>query len=445
MGYPLFYLFCLALFAYLTFPFDALRGRLITEFDRMIAAGRHASGIASSKPGMQLEIGELKGYWLSGVEVRKAKLIMPGERKSAGGLAGFSKPAADEPAPEPSIITIDRAHARVRLLSLIAGHVKIDFAAEALGGEVSGTIPYGTDSGDVELALSKLQLGEVQPLKALLGGLPVLGTLGGELELTPKEGKFSKADGKMELRFEKVTLGDGKSTLQGVALPAAQLGDITISATAKDGTIKIADLSAAGRDVELQGEGRIKVREPWHRSQADIYLKFRFTDVYRDRDDATRGLLGKPGTRGAPAIEFDPRMKRAKQEDGFYAWHIHGPLGDLQFDPGGNTANSTKPTPARSRNTGKAPGQRTAPGGKSRADDSGGDEPSPPSGDGTRPFTPRPPISRDHPPDGPAEAPAGPAPPPEPAPAAPEPQQPPATPPPQDSPPPEAPPPPPAE
>jgi type II secretion system protein N len=387
--YPLFYLGCLLGFFYLTFPFEALRGRLLAEFDRSQRAAGARSSL--SKGPMQLELKELDGYWLSGIEVRGARLILPADRRSAASMGSFGRAtsSSEESAPEPSVVAIEQAHARVRLLPLLVGRVRIDFGAKAFGGDVSGTVPYGGGNGDVDVELDKLQLSEVQPLRALLGGLPVLGSVNGQLALTPKEGKFGKADGTLELKLERVVVGDGKALLQGVALPAAQIGDITITATAKDGVLKIAELSAQGRDLELQGEGKIRIKEPWQRSQADLYLKFRFTDAYRDRDDAMRGLLGAPGGKFPGAIDYNATMKRAKQEDGFYAWHIHGPLGDLTFDP---QSTQSKATRART-GAGKASAGRSTTGGKGRRAgrggvDEAGDEGSSPPGDGARDTEP---------------------------------------------------------
>ncbi|MBW2526432.1 MAG: type II secretion system protein GspN [Deltaproteobacteria bacterium] len=346
-SYPLFYLACLVIFGYLCFPFDRLKTRIVAEFDRMQQAERQRS---PGKAAMKLELGELDSYWLSGVEVRQARLIIPPDtspkRSSKLQLGG-----KDDGPPKPSIIEVDRAHARVRLLPLLVGSVRIDFGMTAFGGEVYGTVPYGAESG-VEVTIEDLQLGEMQPLQALTG-LPVLGKLSGELSLTPKDGKFAKANGKLALKIERIVIGDGKATLQGVALPAARVGDLSISADAKDGAIKIDEISAAGPDFELSGDGRIRIRERWNRSRADINLKFRFTDSYRDKDDTTRSLLGKPGSKMPAALEFDPNVKRAKTPDGFYGWHVHGTLDNLKFDPQGTKA------PGRSRTTPRKPGQTT--------------------------------------------------------------------------------------
>lgn len=352
-SYPLFYLAALVVFGYLCFPFDQLKSRIIAEFDRLQQAERRRA--PSSKAAMRLELGELDSYWLSGIEVREAKLTIPPDTKTAKKSSrlpvGTAKSSADEEPPKPSVITVDRAHARVRLLPLLLGRVRVDFGLDAFGGEIYGSLPYGAD-GDVEVTIEDLQLGEVQPLQALTG-LPVLGTVNGELRLVPKEAKFSKADGKLELTIQRVVIGDGKAKLQGVALPAAQVGDFAISADAKDGVLKIDEITATGRDFELTGDGRVRIRENWNRSRADIYLKFRFTDGYRDKNDTTRSLLGEPGSKAPAILEFEPRIKRSKTADGFYGWQVHGPLADLKFDP-----KAVKGT-GRSRSGPRKPGTTT--------------------------------------------------------------------------------------
>jgi hypothetical protein len=166
-------------------------------------------------------------------------------------------------------------------------------------------------------------------------GIPIRGSATGRLELSPNEGKFSKSNGSFDLTVSNVSVGDGKTKLKGaIALPEAKLGDLTISAEAKDGVLKITKLAATGVDIELVGDGKVTVREPWDSSLADLYIKFKFTDAYRGKDDTTRSLLGAPGST-APALfdMADPKIKKAKRPDGFYGFHIYGPLKRLKFDP----------------------------------------------------------------------------------------------------------------
>ncbi len=341
--YPLFYLFCLLVFGYLTFPYDRLKDRLIAEFD-------HTQRKKSASAAQKLEIDHLTSYWFSGVEATGVRLILPPEEASASsgtarGLEAFGKSASasNEP-PKPTVIALDSAHARVRILPLLIGRVKIDFTANAFGGEVEGTVPVGASSGPVEVAFNNLDIGLVEPLANLIG-LPVKGTLSGKLELSAGEGKFSKANGSLDVSISSASLGDGKTKFKGqVALPEAKLGDISLTAEATAGVLKVTKLSATGPDVELMGDGKLNVREPWNDSTADLYLRFKFSDAYRDKNDDTRSLLGAPNSTMPALIEIaEPKVKRAKRPDGFYGFHITGALKKLKFEPSSSDAGGAKP------------------------------------------------------------------------------------------------------
>ena len=364
VAYPLFYLFCLALCGYLTFPFDALKTRIIAEFDRMQKKGKRRAR-AGEAP-MRLEIDELDSYWFSGVEVTGARLIIPPKKKKKRGklaLGGGKK--KDESPPKASVMKIDKVTARVPILPLLIGSVGVNFSAEAFGGEVEGSVPVGAD-GEVEIEFDNLQLVDVAPLQDMLEGIPLLGVASGSLYLAPKDGKFAKADGTLSLTIDTVKLGKKRKNaetgkmedvveMQGVALPSVLLGTIVVEASAKDGLLTIDDFGSKGRDFELAGDGKIKLHESWERANADMYLKFKFSDAYRSKSDAASSLLGKPGDKFKPAIEMAPGspFKRAKTDDDYYRFHISGPLGKIDFKPAGKKSSrskgkkSRKPIPPR--------------------------------------------------------------------------------------------------
>jgi type II secretion system protein N len=355
LAYPAFYLFCLGLFGYLTFPYDRLKDRLIAEFDR--AQQKRGSG-----PPQRLEIDHLDAYWFTGVEVNGARLILPPPAESslkASAAAFTSGDAAKDGPPKPSVIDISEGHARLKLLPLLLGRVRISFWANVFGGDIDGTIPVGKSSGDVHIEVSNVELGKVEPLVDMLG-LPLAGTVSAMLDLSAPEGKFNKANGELELTAKDVSVGDGKTKIQGlIALPEAKLGELSLSAEAKDGVLKVTKMAAAGMDVELAGDGKVNMREPWNSSIADLYVRFKFTDAYRTKNDLTKSLLGAPGSTLPGLIEMQqPKMKTAKRTDGFYGWHVHGTLKKPRFDPQaadspamrnrGKTSDSPFPAPGAS-------------------------------------------------------------------------------------------------
>lgn len=352
--YPLFYLFCLALFGYLTFPYNRLKDRLIAEFER-------AQSKRGQPTGQRLEIDDLSSYWFTGVEASGVRLIIPPEEASKGGFdaASMAKAAlatmgAPQEAPKDTVIAIDKVEARLRILPLLIGRTKVAFWASAFGGKLDGIVPIGASSGPVELELADIDMGLIEPLVQLVG-LPLKGTASGKLDLAASEGKFSKANGSFELNVAGASVGDGKTKWKGqIALPEAKLGEITITAEATAGALKITKLASTGPDVELIGEGKVQVREPWNDSVADLYVRFKFSDAYRDKNDDTRSLLGAPGATLPGLIEIvEPKVKRAKRSDGFYGFHVHGPLKKLKFEPStGDPPGASKSTP---RKTGDSP------------------------------------------------------------------------------------------
>ena len=400
--YPLFYLFCLAIFGYLAFPFDRLKDRIIAEFERsQTKRGQTAAA-------QRLEIDEVTSYWFTGVEATGVRLIVPPDEASsrpAGLEASLGKGAAEQP--KEMIIAIDEAHARVRILPLLIGRVKIDFTAKAFGGEISGTVPVGAASGPVELELENVDLGQIHPIVSLVG-LPMKGTAQGKLELTASEGKFNKANGSLDFTIADVSVGDGKTKLKGqIALPEARLGDVSIAAEATNGVLKLTKLTGTGPDIELVGDGKVSVREPWNDSAADLYIRFKFSDAYRDKNDDTRSLLGTPGSSMPALIEVvEPKVKKAKRADGFYGFHAHGPLKKLKFDPSATDAGGAKPAKKGSDSPFSAPKKPAV---------SPPREPAAPKDDG-EPAAPAPAPPRDQPaPEpaapGPEKAPEQPAPP----------------------------------
>jgi type II secretion system protein N len=315
-AFPVFYLACLGLFGYLKFPYDRLRDRLVLEFEKR------------GKPGQHLEIGKLGSYWLTGVELANVKLHIPPE-EPAPGIPDFGGGSAKE-----TVITIDEAHARVRILPLLIGRVRLDFWASAFGGEIKGTVPVGDGKGDVDITIDRIEIGKIEPLAQTVG-VPIKGIASGKIALAAQDGKFSKANGSVELTIEGAAVSDGKTKIQGlIELPQAKLGTITFVGEAKDGQLKVSKLAANGPDLELAGDGKIALKEPWSEAIADIFLRFKFTDTYRGKNATTKSLLGEPGSATPGLIEMQvPKMKKAKRPDGFFGWHIYGPLKKLKFDP----------------------------------------------------------------------------------------------------------------
>jgi type II secretion system protein N len=316
VGYPLFYVVCLCVFASITFPYDKLKERMVAGFNAQQRAGNGQE---------ELQIDEMSGYWLSGVRVKGVRLLT----------------ASSEPGKPPSKIQIDEATARYSLLSALVGSSNVSFDAFAFGGELSGS--YGVHGSDkaIDVTLDGIDLGEVTPLVQLLG-VPLQGKLGGTIRLTMPEGKTSKASGAISLEAKDVAVGDGKAKIKGaLALPKLEVGALAFVAEAKEGTLRVTKLVAGGKDVEVQGEGRITLRDPASDSLCDAQARFKINDAYRNKSDITKSLFGTPGSTAPALFELaDPKVKQSKRADGFYVWTLRGPLGHIEFIPAGGAGGS---------------------------------------------------------------------------------------------------------
>ncbi|MGH7270590.1 MAG: type II secretion system protein GspN, partial [Polyangiaceae bacterium] len=237
-------------------------------------------------------------------------------------------------------LAIDEATVRVALLPLLFGDKDASFSATALGGKVSGVYEQGSDDS-IDVVVDSIDLARVAPISDLLG-VPIAGKLSGTAQLTFPEGKVSKASGSISIEVRDVAVGDAKAKIQGtIALPKVDVGVLTIAAEAKDGVLKISKLVAGGRDVSVQGDGRVAMRDDATDSLLDVGVRFRINDAYRTKSDLTKSLFGAPGSTVPGLFELaDPRIKESKRADGSYGWTVRGSLGHPEFVPAGGPSSS---------------------------------------------------------------------------------------------------------
>jgi type II secretion system protein N len=307
-AFPAFYVLCLAIFAPLTFPYDELKQRIAFSFndDQRATGGQQ-----------ELHIESLDGYWLSGVRMKGVQLL------SASSEAGKA----------PTKIEIDEATVRYSILSALVGSGDIDFSADAFGGEISGSFDSHGKDKSLEATLDSIDLGKVTPLVQLLG-VPLDGKLGGNVRLALPEGRASKATGALSFESGDTAVGDGIAKLKGaLALPKLEVGTITLAADVKDGVVKLTKFVSGGKSLDLQGDGRITLRDQVADALCDMQVRFRISDSYRTKNEVTQSLFGAPGSSAPPLFELDPRVKQSKRADGFYGWSMRGPITHLDFAP----------------------------------------------------------------------------------------------------------------
>jgi type II secretion system protein N len=331
-AYPLVYVFCLVLFCSWTFPYGKLK-------DNITRAYNAQQRIAGSKS--ELEIDDIGSSFITGVKLKGVRL--EGAPSEAG------KP--------PSEMKIDEVTARLSLLPLLIGNRDVSFHAKAFGGTIDGSFDdHGEKEKDFATKIEGVDASQLTPLVDLIG-LPLEGTLSGSIKIEMPEGKASKANGSIALETDGLAVGDGKAKLKGaLALPRVNVGALSVAGDAKDGVLKLTKFGASGKDVEIQGDGRVQLREIAMESTAELNIKFKINDAYRTKSDVTKSLFGAPGSTAPALFEIaDARVKQSKRPDGFYGWRARGMLSHLDFSPSATGGPSGPAATPFSAGTGKAP------------------------------------------------------------------------------------------
>ena len=309
IGYGAFYWLMLIVFFFLSFPYERLKERLVHDFNAR----------QTGPDPLHLEVDSIGSYWLSGVEADGMRLItQPPPDPTTG------KPV------KPKVTTVERAHARISLLSLLFGRRVVTFGAKAFGGSLDGSVTDSDAERVLDIDMDGLDLGQT-PLLAGLIGLPVSGKLSGTANLITPEARLSKAEGKVSLKLAGLSVGDGKAKIRDIiALPKLDAGELSLEAEVKSGQVNVTELAAAGPDLELNAQGTIRLRDQADQSILSLSAEFKFTDHYTNKDDMTRALFGPSG-----AFDLDAKNRRAKRPDGFYSWRVNGSLNNPVFFPSG--------------------------------------------------------------------------------------------------------------
>ncbi len=369
-GYPVFYLVAMAGFFHVTFPDERLKERIESEFNERQPMGE----------GVRLEVGHASPHWFNGIELEGVRLIdttaeaeaaeaaeeqrkaasstkpkhgaekqsAPGASASAGQVPS-AVPAAAQPSGVPGTppgnsegMVVDELTVSVSVLRALLGTVAVVFEAEAFGGSFQGSFAKSDELQTITAELDHVGVGGL-PLFRDLVGLPMGGTVSGAIDLVTPEQKLAKAEGTMKLVIDDLKVGDGKAKiLKTIALPLVNVGRLELEAEVVAGVLRIVKLNAAGKDLDVEADGRIRLRDPVDRSMLELNLRFRFADSYKNRNDMTRALFGGDGVPGL--LELDSKVKRSKREDGFYAWRASGLMSRPSFLPESGSRGATRRT-----------------------------------------------------------------------------------------------------
>lgn len=290
IGYPLFFNLAFWAALHLTFPYDALRDRIVTE--------------ASRASGMKVEIGKVRLAGVSGITLKDVDLskegaefaaaaaaeaaagggegAAPGEGAEAAAAAGAPEGAA-APAPAgPPKIHFDSVTAQADLFSLIRGKRALKFSAEAWGGELDGRMMMGEEESVLEARGSGIDLAK-SPLKDL-AGLDLVGTLDRlTIDLKSPGPDFSKADGEIAIDGKGLLLNGGE--VQHFELPKIAMGELGGKIKVEKGNGTFDKLGLKGDDLEAQIEGTLRLAPVFKQSSLNTKLKIKPSDDWWNKNE----------------------------------------------------------------------------------------------------------------------------------------------------------------
>lgn len=303
LAVPVLYVFCLILFVRVTFPYEALRSRIVMEFN-----ARNQERV--------LEIKELSGAGIFGVTAEGVRLV-----PTSGPGTGIAS------------LSFDRARISFSPLASLFGNVKVSYDLDVGGGEIEGRFYQNQEQAELEVTGENVDISGLSVLGDMIG-LPLAGSMSGEVEMVLPKGKISDAVGKFALKIDGLNVGDGKAKVRGtIALPKIDAGTLNLVADVKEGRLEIAEFSAKGKDLEFSASGRIRLREPFDRSIVDVEASFQFKERYTTQSDMTKSIFGSPDGKVPGLFDMDPGVRKAKDDKGFYTWRVTGLLTKPAFRP----------------------------------------------------------------------------------------------------------------
>jgi type II secretion system protein N len=303
IGYPLLGFVAFALTITYTFPYERVKDQLVTTLER-------------------------------DYDVTIAKL---GPTLVPGGLVIDTMMLETRPddGEEPAVLVVDRLRARVGLLRLLTGTVKVDVDVRIGEGRLRADARYGRRGLRARVKSRDMPLARL-PMKAAVG-LPMTGGLALELDLTLPDMSWREARGSISLSCDQCTIGDGETQIRpraqegvaqrgnlfaqgGLTVPRIQLGTLRGEIELRDGLGRIDELSAVSADGELHVTGELELADPVSQSRLPGCVRFRLTEEFEAREPAFGNTnLWMP--------------ERARQADGFYAVPTEGTLANFRWNP----------------------------------------------------------------------------------------------------------------
>jgi len=341
--YPLVFGFFFFTFVYYTFPYDRLAELVVAQAEAPRAT--RTGGLQPS--GIELALGSLSPTFLPGLEARDVVVTFLPQPATPGAPL-----PEGEGAPRPVVMRMEKLRVRLSMLPLLWGRANLSFTLQGLQGEAEGSAslllqgpppdapvtpratptptPTTTTAAaaaapgpvltDLELTLRELDMSQVGPVVQAVG-LPLGGRMSGTVRLEIPEGRSSQATGEIHLAIDRMTVGDGRAQYQipgfgGVTIEQIRAGRLDLNITARAGVLAFERTAAHSPEFDLAMDGRVTLRPTTSDSALDLGVRFRLTDVYRNKSEQAARIL--------TVMEMVPDLRRARRPDGMIAFRCTG-------------------------------------------------------------------------------------------------------------------------
>ncbi len=301
-GYSSFFWFAFSVSIYLTFPMQALKGKVVTALEEGLGKGKQ--GRYGTDPVVNFSSFNL--WRFSGLSFERLSLQM----------------GSTEPDPGPTV-DFDELNVRVGLFSLLSEQPEIIFDAELYDGEVDGAVTV-TKRGELKklaLTLEEVNIGKM-PLFLSSAGVPTVGELNGTVDLSLGKKPSKDAKGNIDVVVKGLSLGPGELELPipgmsgGLTIPSIGMGDLKLKTAVKAGKSDKGSLSLNGKDFQAELVPSLFFNDRLQRSRLSGDGWFSISKKFLKENSKFETL-----------ISFASPLKKAKDKEGRYHFNLKGTLG----------------------------------------------------------------------------------------------------------------------
>lgn len=289
-GYVIFGVFSFLLFIYLTFPFDALKDRILADVEKNL------------KGEYEISVGSVSPRLLIGVTLKSVKIIDRG-----GGTAA-------------AVFEADRVRLKTSLISMMFGSPTVKYDVKVGKGRIVGKIGSEKNKTHLEMRLVDFDLGKIAFLLSKYG-LQLKSEINGDIKLDLDSEQIIRSTGIINMEPNGIKILPSKlkaGALGEVDIPEMLIagGKSVISADLQRGAIKVNKFVFEQGDFDLDLNGSVYLSSKFENFRLNLKGGFKISDKMNQ------------------ALPFLFIISNQKKEDGVYPVTISGRLAKPQIKIG---------------------------------------------------------------------------------------------------------------